>query len=31
MDHAAKMFGRVDILVSNAGIDHFGNLEGFVE
>ncbi|WP_298916793.1 glucose 1-dehydrogenase [uncultured Nostoc sp.] len=27
LDDVAKTFGRVDILVSNAGIEHFGKLE----
>jgi len=31
MDHVAKEFGRIDILVSNAGIDHFGKLEEITE
>ncbi len=31
IDHVIHAFGRIDILVSNAGIDHFGKLEEITE
>lgn len=31
IDHVAETFGRVNILVSNAGVDHFGSLENITE
>ena len=31
IDHVIQAFGRIDILVSNAGIDHFGKLEDVTE
>lgn len=31
IDHVVQAFGRIDILVSNAGIDHFGKLEEITE
>ena len=31
IDHVIQAFGRIDILVSNAGVDHFGKLEQITE
>ena len=31
IDHVIQAFGRIDILVSNAGMDHFGKLEEITE
>lgn len=31
IEHVTQTFGRLDILVSNAGIDHFGKLEAITE